>query len=1025
MKRLIGLDSVFLYNETPNAPQHTMSVSVVDAATPDGDLTFELFRETLHQRLRRLEPLRYQLVEIPFGMHHPMWQKQADVDLDYHIRRVKVPDPGSREELDDFIGRVASTSLDRSRPLWELYFVEGLAAGRKVAVIGKVHQALADAVAWGNLFSRVVDETESATVVRDLEGSAPPSNAELVAAAGRDYLDRLQRLPGMIRSGAAAVTWRLRLSDTPPELTGQLDPPPRSLNHYLSSERIFASTWLPLAELEEASRLLGATQNDVVLAAAAGALRELMLRYERRANEPIVAAVPVVSDASPDRISGTAISTMLVSLPVHIQDPIERVRLTTIATQIAKRTYGQPGPSAVGRLLDLVPPVAARAALNWTLERRRRNQPFNVIVSNTSGPRQRVRIAGAEVTELWSVGPLAAESALNIAVGSYADRLGIAVLADGNNSYGRYAVTEAMISSLRQIGRAAKQVAIAKQVDERDLVVAESAESMAEERSRSRPMREKVRGGADKHGGPEERIKGVVEDVKGKAKEAVGSVTGRTPPPRDPGKVPGEEVGPGAPRRRHLHAELPERVQTAGPLSLVVMIKLAPTEHSSPLDDFVVPAQGATVTVIVSSPGLVPLGDLEQDIHVPANADSERHRFGFRAGRVGLHDVFVDAYNGGTHLGTVRLQVQVALSATTSESRVRVAELSTIATEPGEVTLQVRRVADGYRFQMLGDTFYQDEEMVMGESGAEVSQLVAELNRMAAAKSDYATTQQQRIRLKNLGIGLWTSALPQRVQEQFWDLSSRIKMFTIVSDRDIIPWELLYPMNGDNDNGFLAEQFPVVRRTYAIGRVITLPIDSAAYIVPPASPVNAMDEVSSIRSLLGAHIDRGIYSELSAVHELMLDPRLPSILHFACHNTFSGERGASIPLEGGRWRPTDLNEAVAKTSLASGRPLVFLNACRSAGEIQWFAQMSGWATSFMRAGAGAFIGSLWAVRSSTARTFAEAFYTQFIDKGQSLGTSSWLARQAVKEDGGDPTWLAYSVYGNAATVASREKAAGR
>src|SRR5512144_2741982 len=125
-----------LYSETPNVHQHTLKVAVVDTAGFDGDPTFEAFREIFRSRLHALEPLRYQLVDIPFHFHHPMWRENVDVDLDYHLRRVSIPTPGGRRELDEVIGQVASTPLDRSRPLWEMHFADGLAEGR-VAVIGK------------------------------------------------------------------------------------------------------------------------------------------------------------------------------------------------------------------------------------------------------------------------------------------------------------------------------------------------------------------------------------------------------------------------------------------------------------------------------------------------------------------------------------------------------------------------------------------------------------------------------------------------------------------------------------------------------------------------------------------------------------------------------------------------------------------------------------------------------------------------------------------------------------------------
>jgi chaperonin GroEL len=499
------------------------------------------------------------------------------------------------------------------------------------------------------------------------------------------------------------------------------------------------------------------------------------------------------------------------------------------------------------------------------------------------------------------------------------------------------------------------------------------------------------------------------------------------PPPGGP-PGGGDETLPDSPRARYLQTQMQERVQTGRPLSLRVAITLSAGEgSSSALKDFPVGPKGATVTVnvIISAPqsrgwGLVPKGDLQQQIVVPADADSDPCLFLFTAGAVGLHVVTVEAYCEGTYLGAVRLQVAVEASADREpEPPIRTAELQGLSSESGEVTLQVVKDEMGYRFRLFGaDALYPDEtKAMMGEASDAVTQLVTELHSMAAKKTKYATPKLVREAMQDLGVDLWTAAVPERIQRQFWELADKIKMFTIAVDGDTIPWELLYPANGDNDKGFLAEQFPVVRRTYSKPRVTTIPVGSAAYIVPPNSPTNASDEVGAIQKLLGAGIkDRGVLTELSAVRRLMLDPTVPGIIHFACHNTFTNASGSSIQLQGGPWKPSALAVPVAKTSLASAHPLVFLNGCRTAGEIPWFFQTSGWAPRFLDAGAGAFIGSLWAVRSSAAKTFAEEFYKQFVGQGQPLGAASQLARKAVSQDGGDPTWLAYSVYGNPAAV---------
>jgi WS/DGAT/MGAT family acyltransferase len=183
VKRLNGMDAMLLYSETPNLHTHTLKVAIVDVAEHDGEFDFDVFRHTLLRRLHRLDPLRYKLVDMPWRLHHPMWLQNCEVDLDYHLHRVQVPSPGGRRELDEVIGKIATTPLDRSRPLWEFHFAEGV-AGHRFAIIGKLHHALADGVASANLLARVMDLAGPAQDERDNDTTCiPPSAAELLRAA--------------------------------------------------------------------------------------------------------------------------------------------------------------------------------------------------------------------------------------------------------------------------------------------------------------------------------------------------------------------------------------------------------------------------------------------------------------------------------------------------------------------------------------------------------------------------------------------------------------------------------------------------------------------------------------------------------------------------------------------------------------------------------------------------------------------------------------------------------------------------
>jgi diacylglycerol O-acyltransferase len=457
LKRLSGWDAVLLYSETPTVHMHTLKLAVIDISELKGrQFGINEFRRVIHSRLYKLDPFRYELVDIPFKFHHPMWRENCDVDLDYHVRSCRVDSPGGRRQLDEAVGRIASTPLDRSRPLWEMYFIEGLANGR-IAVLGKIHHALADGVASANLLARGMDPHTGPEADRDSYATDPaPGRSELVRTAFADHMRQIGRLPGVMRYTAQGVS-RVRNSTRKlsPELTRPFTPPPSFMNHRVDAQRKFATATLALADIKETGKHLGVTINDMVLAISAGALRQLSLKYDGHADHPLLASVPVSFDFSRERISGNRFSGVMMVVPIELDDPLERVQAVHDAAVDAKEAHHLLGPELVSRWAAYFPPAPSEALFRWLASKDGQNKVLNIPISNVPGPREPGRVGGALVTEIYSVGPLTTGSGLNITVWSYVDQLNVSVLCDGATLLDPHELTDTFVDAFVEIRRAA------------------------------------------------------------------------------------------------------------------------------------------------------------------------------------------------------------------------------------------------------------------------------------------------------------------------------------------------------------------------------------------------------------------------------------------------------------------------------------------------------------------------------------------------------------------------------------------
>jgi WS/DGAT/MGAT family acyltransferase len=438
-RKLEGIDSAFLAVETDAAPMHMTGVVTLEPAVPGRPASFDEIRSYLEERLQAIPVFRRHLAEVPLGLDHPSWV-EGGFDPDAHLRRIAVPEPGGPAELCEVVGHLAAVPLDRRRPLWEIWVIEGLARDR-TALVAKIHHALMDGVAGAGIFARLFDfdggpEAPAADsgAPGPARGEPPPQRARLAAAA-RSWAARPYRLARQMLASAAAAArgFRAAAGSAPPESESLLTAPDTPLNGAITSRREVALGSVSLAEVEQIKRGLEATVNDVVLALCTGALRRHLIRTAGAVDEPLVAAVPVSIARDPSRhTAGNAVSVMSVELPVHLADPVSRITRIQRSAVRSKRAHRAIGGGLLAGWAELVPPAVLSGVtdLYSRLDLADRHRPLaNLVVSNVRGPRGSLRCAGHRVQACYPMGPIYEGTALNLTVLSYDGRLHFGLLA--------------------------------------------------------------------------------------------------------------------------------------------------------------------------------------------------------------------------------------------------------------------------------------------------------------------------------------------------------------------------------------------------------------------------------------------------------------------------------------------------------------------------------------------------------------------------------------------------------------------
>jgi WS/DGAT/MGAT family acyltransferase len=426
--RLSGLDTSFLHMERAGAHMHVASTIIFEGPAPSHDE----FRDHIGSRLHLVPRFRQKLRFVPFDQGRPVWVDDPHLNLEYHVRQTALPAPGSEEQLRNLAARIFSQQLDRSKPLWELWLVEGLRDGR-FAIIGKSHHALVDGVSG-------VDIT---TVLFDLDaepqghpGNAPPwlarpepTDVQLLSEALRERLTSPKEIVRGFRAALRGPRQVLRGVGATSKFVGAgMSAPSTVFNVEIGPHRRFAITQTELGALKRVKDAHGGTVNDVILSIVAGGIgKYLRARGHSTEGLELRAMVPVSVRADEEHGAlGNRIAAMMAPLPIWCEDPVERLQVVTAQMGDLKSSGQAVGAEILTKVTDFAPPTIATQAARLQPAQRF----FNLVVTNVPGPQFPLYVLGRKMESIFPMVPLARRQALCVGIMSYNGQVNFGLVGD-------------------------------------------------------------------------------------------------------------------------------------------------------------------------------------------------------------------------------------------------------------------------------------------------------------------------------------------------------------------------------------------------------------------------------------------------------------------------------------------------------------------------------------------------------------------------------------------------------------------
>lgn len=435
MQRLSGLDASFLYLETPSQPLHVCSILELDTSTMPGGYTFDRLRDALSLRIKAMPQFREKLASSPLNLDHPVWVNDKDFDVDRHLHRIGLPPPGGRAELSAICGHIAALPLDRSRPLWEMWVIEGVAgtdarSGGRLAVMTKVHHAGVDGVTGANLMSQLCSTQADAPPPDPVDGVGDASQWQIVLSGLTKFARRPLYLASVLpRTVSSAVETLLRARHGL-AMARPFAAPRTAFNARITGHRNIAYAELDLDDVKKVKNHFGVKVNDVVMALVSGVLRQYLVDRGKLPASSLVAMVPISVRGKSDRPGRNQISGMFSRLETQIADPVQRLQAIAAANAVAKQHSSAISATLLQDWSQFAAPAVFGAAMRvYASTRLTANRPVhNLVVSNVPGPQVPLYFLGSEVKAMYPLGPVFHGSGLNITVLSLAGKLDIGII---------------------------------------------------------------------------------------------------------------------------------------------------------------------------------------------------------------------------------------------------------------------------------------------------------------------------------------------------------------------------------------------------------------------------------------------------------------------------------------------------------------------------------------------------------------------------------------------------------------------